>query len=143
MVLHEPHGHQVSRNYPGRDKMKHTENEVFRPWGSFRSLLLADNHQIKEIFVDPGQRLSLQSHQQRSEHWIITNGPALVTIDDQELKLEVGAHIFIPQGAKHRLTNPGEKRIKIVEIQIGNYLGEDDITRYEDAYQRDVKERIK
>ena len=115
-------------------------NEVFRPWGSFRSLLLADNHQIKEIFVDPGQRLSLQSHQQRSEHWIVTNGPALVTIDDQELRLEAGAHIFIPQGAKHRLTNPGTKKIKIVEIQIGSYLGEDDITRYEDDYQRDVKE---
>ena len=111
--------------------------EVFRPWGSFRSLLLSDNHQIKEIFVDPGQRLSLQSHQQRSEHWMVTNGPALVTIDNQEQKLEAGAHIFIPQGAKHRLSNPGKKRIKIVEIQIGSYLGEDDIVRYEDDYQRD------
>ena len=114
-----------------------SDKEVFRPWGSFRSLLLADNHQVKEIFVDPGQRLSLQSHQHRSEHWIVTNGPALVTIDDQELTLKTGAHIFIPQGAKHRLTNPGTKRIKIVEIQIGSYLGEDDITRYEDDYQRD------
>ena len=115
-------------------------NEIFRPWGSFRSLLLADNHQIKEIFVESGQRLSLQSHQQRSEHWIVANGPALVTINDQELMLETGAHIFIPQGAKHRLANPGTEKIKIVEIQIGSYLGEDDITRYEDDYQRNVKE---
>ena len=112
---------------------------MLRPWGSFRSLLLADNHQIKEIFVDPGQRLSLQSHQQRSEHWIVTDGPALVTIDNNQQELASGAHIFIPQGAKHRLANPGEKRIKIVEIQIGRYLGEDDITRYEDDYQRDLK----
>ena len=114
-----------------------TDNEVFRPWGSYRSLLLADNHQVKEIFVDPGQRLSLQSHKQRSEHWVVTKGPAQVTIDDQELELASGEHIFIPQGARHRLTNPGPERIKIVEIQIGSYLGEDDIIRYEDDYQRD------
>ncbi|MCD6292946.1 MAG: phosphomannose isomerase type II C-terminal cupin domain [Deltaproteobacteria bacterium] len=114
--------------------------EVFRPWGSFRSLLLAENHQIKEIFVEPGQRLSLQSHQQRSEHWIVTNGPALVTVDGREQELASGSHIFIPQGAQHRLANPGTKRIKIVEIQIGSYLGEDDITRYEDDYQRNSEE---
>lgn len=114
-------------------------DEVLRPWGSFRSLLVDDNHQIKEIFVEPGQRLSLQSHQQRSEHWVVTSGPALVTIDKQEQKLDTGDHIFIPQGAKHRLANPGTKRIKIVEIQIGSYLGEDDIARYEDDYQRDTK----
>ena len=113
--------------------------KVIRPWGTYRSLLLADNHQVKEIFIDPGQRLSLQSHQQRSEHWIVTNGPALVTIDNKEEQLDTGAHIFIPQGAKHRLANPGTERIKIIEIQIGKYLGEDDITRYEDDYQREVK----
>jgi len=113
--------------------------EVFRPWGSFRSLLLADDHQIKEIFVNPGQRLSLQSHQQRCEHWIVATGPALVTIDGDEQKLSSGAHVFIPQRTRHRLANPGEKRIKIIEIQIGDYLGEDDIIRYEDDYQRDTK----
>ena len=113
--------------------------EIFRPWGSFRSILLSDNHQIKEIFVEPGQRLSLQSHKHRSEHWIVTEGPALVTINEEEHELVSGSHIFIPQGARHRLANPGSKKIKIVEIQIGNYLGEDDIVRYEDDYQRDSK----
>ncbi len=113
--------------------------ETFRPWGSYRSLLLSDGHQIKEIFVDPGQRLSLQSHQQRSEHWIVINGPALVTVGEKEQKVDSGSHIFIPQGARHRLANPGTEPIKIVEIQIGSYLGEDDITRYEDDYQRDSK----
>jgi len=98
---------------------------------------MADNHQVKEIFVEPGQRFSLQSHKQRSEHWIVTKGPALITIDEDEHELNSGNHIFIPQGARHRLSNPGTEKIKIVEIQIGDYLGEDDIIRYEDDYQRD------
>ncbi len=115
------------------------DTEVFRPWGSFRSILLSDDHQIKEIFVEPGQRLSLQSHKHRSEHWIVTEGPALVTINEKEHELVSGSHIFIPQNARHRLANPGSKKIKIIEIQIGNYLGEDDIVRYEDDYQRDIK----
>ena len=113
--------------------------EVFRPWGSYRSILLSDGHQIKEIFVEPGQRLSLQSHKLRSEHWIVTKGPVLVTIDEKIHELVSGSHIFIPQGARHRLANPGTEKIKIVEIQIGDYLGEDDIIRYEDDYQRDIK----
>lgn len=109
---------------------------VKRPWGSFRTLLQEGNHQVKEIFVQPGQRLSLQSHEQRSEHWIVVQGPALVTVGDQESLLETGAHVFIPLRARHRLANPGKNEIKIIEIQLGSYLGEDDIIRYEDDYRR-------
>lgn len=112
-----------------------------RPWGAYRSILKTDGHQVKEIFVEPGQRLSLQSHQHRSEHWIVTAGPALVTLDDRELQLSTGDHIFIPQGARHRLANPGPKKIKIIEVQIGDYLGEDDIVRYADDYQRNRENR--
>lgn len=110
--------------------------EIFRPWGSYRSILNCDGHQVKEIFVEPGQRLSLQSHHQRSEHWVVAQGPALVTVDENVHELVTGSHIFIPQGARHRLANPGTEKIKIIEIQIGDYLGEDDIIRYEDDYQR-------
>ncbi len=109
---------------------------VCRPWGSYRSLLVSDNHQIKEIFVSPGQRLSLQSHRYRSEHWVVVRGPALVTLDDRERLLAEGEHVFIPKEARHRLANPGREEIKVIEVQIGTYLGEDDIIRYQDDYHR-------
>ncbi len=114
--------------------------KVIRPWGSFQSLLLADNHQVKEILVEPGQRLSLQSHDKRCEHWIVAHGPALITVGNQEKLFNTGEHIFIPKQARHRLANPGTEPINIVEIQLGSYLGEDDIIRYEDDYQRDEKD---
>ena len=110
--------------------------EILRPWGSYRCLTLAEGYQVKEILVAPGQRLSLQSHQHRSEHWVVVQGPALVTVDSRELEVAVGGHVFIPQGTRHRLANPGRNMIKVIEVQIGNYLGEDDITRYEDDYER-------
>ena len=113
---------------------------VVRPWGSFCSLLLADNHQVKEILVEPGQRLSLQSHEKRCEHWIVAQGPALITVGDQEKLFNTGEHIFIPRQARHRLANPGVESVKIIEVQLGDYLGEDDIIRYADDYQRDKLE---
>ena len=114
-----------------------SKQRVTRPWGSYCSILIADDHQVKEIFVDPGQRLSLQSHEQRSEHWVVAQGPALVTVGDQEKQFNTGDHIFIPKHTRHRLANPNpQKQIKIIEVQLGNYLGEDDIVRYDDDYQR-------
>ncbi|HDS17101.1 MAG TPA: cupin domain-containing protein [Proteobacteria bacterium] len=109
---------------------------VSRPWGSYRSLLLAESYQVKEILVNPGQRLSLQSHRQRSEHWVVTAGPCLVTLGDEDLRLETGMHVYIPRNSRHRLGNPGKAIVKIIEVQIGDYLDEDDIVRYEDDYQR-------
>ena len=117
-----------------------SKTKAIRPWGSFCSLLTAANHQVKEIFVEPGQRLSLQSHEHRSEHWVVTQGPALVTVEDREKLFNTGEHIFIPMKARHRLANPGKKQIKIIEVQLGDYLGEDDIIRHEDDYQRDKKD---
>ncbi len=114
---------------------------VNRPWGSYRSLLQADNHQVKKLVVEPGQRLSLQSHERRCEHWVVTHGPALVTVGDKEQIFNTGEHIFIPLKARHRLANPGDDPIIIIEVQLGDYLGEDDIIRYADDYQRDLKKK--
>ena len=86
--------------------------------------------------VNPGSRLSLQSHRHRSEHWLVARGQALATVNDEEKLFEEGKHIFIPQSARHRLENPGKELLEVIEVQKGDYLGEDDITRYQDDYGR-------
>ncbi|MEM8750272.1 MAG: mannose-1-phosphate guanylyltransferase/mannose-6-phosphate isomerase [Pseudomonadota bacterium] len=107
-----------------------------RPWGRFDSLDTGGNHQVKRIRVDPGQRLSLQYHHHRAEHWVVVSGVATVTVDDDVVDLSVGEQIFIPQGAVHRLDNFTSDTVEIIEVQIGDYLGEDDIVRVEDIYGR-------
>ena len=87
--------------------------------------------------VAPGQKLSLQYHNKRAEHWVLTQGSALVQIDDEEFKTEEGEYRYIPLGNKHRLTNLGQKELVLIEVQIGDYLGEDDIVRLEDIYGRE------
>lgn len=117
-----------------------SQAEVFpkdhRPWGWFESLILSDHFQVKRICVNPGAALSLQSHKFRSEHWIVVEGSAQVTIEDQIKTVEAGQSVFVPQGAIHRMANSGESPMFVIEVQIGTYLGEDDINRYEDAYER-------
>lgn len=117
-----------------------TQAEIFpkdyRPWGWFESLASSDCFQVKRICVKPGAALSLQSHQFRSEHWIVVEGIAKITIEDEIHDVGQGASVFVPQGAKHRLANPGEASMVLIEVQIGTYLGEDDIIRYEDIYAR-------
>jgi mannose-6-phosphate isomerase-like protein (cupin superfamily) len=108
----------------------------FRPWGDFEILRDTAEFKSKVIHVLPGQRLSLQSHAKRAEHWIIIRGEAEVTLNDQILRPKPGEHIFIPQGAKHRMTNPGKEPVEFVEVQVGTYFGEDDIVRYQDDYKR-------
>ena len=90
----------------------------------------------KKDFVNPGSALSLQSHHHRSEHWIVVKGTAKVTIDSKIKMVSEGQSVYIPLGAKHRLENPGKIPMVLIEVQTGSYLGEDDITRYEDLYQR-------
>ena len=107
-----------------------------RPWGWFESLALGERFQVKRICVKPGEALSLQSHKHRSEHWIVVEGTAKVTIDDEITLVSEGQSIYVPLGAKHRMANPGKLPIFIIEVQIGKYLGEDDIIRYEDVYAR-------
>lgn len=108
----------------------------FRPWGWFESLALSTSFQVKRISVYPDAALSLQSHKYRSEHWIVVEGVAKVTIDNQVKLVEAGQSVYVPLGAVHRMENPGESLLVLIEVQIGTYLGEDDIVRYEDRYFR-------
>ena len=107
-----------------------------RPWGWFASLVLGNRFQVKRICVNPGAVLSLQSHKHRSEHWIVVEGTAKVTIEKNVSLVTEGRSVYVPLGAIHRLENPGKVPIVLIEVQIGLYLGEDDIIRYEDDYSR-------
>nr|WP_238364761.1 mannose-1-phosphate guanylyltransferase/mannose-6-phosphate isomerase [Mesobacterium pallidum] len=107
-----------------------------RPWGWFESLVVGERFQVKRIHVLPGQALSLQSHVHRSEHWIVVEGTARVTVDDSVTLVTENQSVYIPLGAKHRLENPGKVPMVLIEVQTGSYLGEDDITRYDDVYAR-------
>jgi mannose-1-phosphate guanylyltransferase/mannose-1-phosphate guanylyltransferase/mannose-6-phosphate isomerase len=107
-----------------------------RPWGWFETLVLADRFQVKRIVVKPGGSLSLQSHFHRSEHWIVVEGTAKVTIGQNEQLVSENQSVYIPLGELHRLENPGKIPMDLIEIQTGTYLGEDDITRYQDVYER-------
>lgn len=107
-----------------------------RPWGWFETLILADRFQVKRIHVHPGAALSLQSHVHRSEHWIVVQGTARVTVDDDVRLLTENQSVYIPLGAVHRMENPGKVPMVLIEVQTGSYLGEDDIIRYEDVYSR-------
>ena len=108
-----------------------------RPWGWFESLALGERFQVKRIVVKPGAALSLQSHRHRAEHWIVVEGRARVTIDEEVRVLSENQSVYVPLGAVHRLENPGLGPMVLIEVQTGSYLGEDDIVRYEDVYARD------
>ena len=110
--------------------------KVHRPWGSYQSVDNGDRHQVKRIVVKPGGRLSLQKHHHRAEHWIVVRGAARVTVNDTVKTVHENESIYIPMGAVHRLENPGKIMLELIEVQTGSYLGEDDIIRIEDDYQR-------
>ncbi|MFD0726166.1 mannose-1-phosphate guanylyltransferase/mannose-6-phosphate isomerase [Lysobacter brunescens] len=110
--------------------------EVHRPWGSYDSVDAGDGFQVKRIKVKPGAALSLQSHERRAEHWIVVRGTARVTRNNDVFELFANQSTYIPIGAKHRLENPGTEMLELIEVQSGDYLGEDDIVRYEDVYGR-------
>ncbi|MCE0506905.1 mannose-1-phosphate guanylyltransferase/mannose-6-phosphate isomerase [Roseivivax sp. GX 12232] len=107
-----------------------------RPWGWFESLVTGSRFQVKRIVVHPGAALSLQSHHHRSEHWIVVQGTAKVTIDGEVSLVTENQSVYIPLGAVHRMENPGKLPMVLIEVQTGSYLGEDDIIRYEDVYAR-------
>ncbi|MGV8986798.1 MAG: mannose-1-phosphate guanylyltransferase/mannose-6-phosphate isomerase [Cypionkella sp.] len=107
-----------------------------RPWGWFESLVIGDRFQVKRIVVHPGAALSLQSHHHRAEHWIVVEGTAKVTVNDDVRLLTENQSVYIPLGAVHRMENPGKVNMVLIEVQTGSYLGEDDIIRYEDVYAR-------
>ncbi len=110
--------------------------KVYRPWGYYDSIDQGERFQVKRIVVSPGQKLSLQKHHHRAEHWIVVSGTALVTRGDEQILLAENQSTYIPLGVKHRLENPGAIPLEMIEIQSGSYLGEDDIVRYEDTYGR-------
>ena len=107
-----------------------------RPWGSFEVLAKGDGYQVKRLIVHPSAKLSLQSHRHRAEEWVVVAGTAEVTLDDDVLTVRDGETVSVAIGAKHRLANPGSDPLIVIETQIGSYLGEDDIDRYDDAYGR-------
>lgn len=111
-------------------------HQYVRPWGWYKTLELSPGFQVKVIEVNPGGRLSLQSHEQRSEHWVVVQGTATVTVDETRRDYQVNEAIYIPKRAKHRLENLGTSVVQIIEVQVGDYLGEDDIKRYDDVYGR-------
>lgn len=110
--------------------------KVHRPWGTYRSIDRGERFQVKRIVVTPGQRLSLQMHHHRAEHWVVVEGTALVTRGPDTLSLAENESIYIPAGTIHRLENPGTTPLHLIEVQTGSYLGEDDIVRFEDGYGR-------
>ena len=140
LVAHRERAQDVKRAVALLKSEGVSQAEVFpkdyRPWGWFESLAMGEGFQVKRIHVKPGAALSLQSHERRSEHWIVVEGTARVTIDDTVQTMAEGQSVYVPLGARHRLENPGEFPMVLIEVQIGTYLGEDDIVRYEDLYAR-------
>lgn len=114
----------------------HSSTLEKRPWGLFEVLSDRETTKVKRLLIKPGKILSLQSHKYRSEHWVVVSGTATVTLEKETFELEEKDSIFIPQGAKHRVQNNALHDLEIIEVQTGSYFGEDDITRYEDAYGR-------
>jgi mannose-1-phosphate guanylyltransferase / mannose-6-phosphate isomerase len=117
---------EITNSYP----------KVRRPWGTYESLGHGPKHQIKHIVVEPGGRLSLQSHEHRAEHWVVVAGQATITVGDNTANFVTGQHVYIEKQQKHRLENHTHEPVTIVEVQIGSYLGEDDIKRFDDVYGR-------
>ena len=107
-----------------------------RPWGNFTVLDEGEGYKVKRIEVLPGKRLSYQKHARRAEHWFIARGVAKITLDDREIILNAGEHIDIPVGAAHRVENAGGEKVIFIEVQRGDYLGEDDIVRLQDDFGR-------
>ena len=110
--------------------------ETYKPWGYFRVLADEKDYKVKAIVVYPDKRGSYQRHERRSEHWYVVNGRGLATVDDKDLPLDAGQNLDIPLGSWHRMANPGHENLLFVEVQTGDYFGEDDIKRKEDDFGR-------
>lgn len=121
----------------------HVHLKQHRPWGSFERLAIGDRFQVKRLYVKPGGKLSLQMHYHRSEHWVVIRGTARVTIDATEQYLRENESVYISATQWHRLENPGKQGLEIIEVQIGSYVGEDDIVRSDDIYARDSRDAPK
>jgi mannose-1-phosphate guanylyltransferase/mannose-6-phosphate isomerase len=121
-----------------REQEQHLRN--YRPWGYFETLSLGPRFQVKVLHVNPGGKLSMQMHHHRSEHWVVVQGTAKVVIGDSERLVRENESVYIVATQWHRLENPGKVPLEIIEVQIGTYLGEDDILRADDVYHRGPEE---
>jgi mannose-1-phosphate guanylyltransferase/mannose-6-phosphate isomerase len=122
----------------GREEIAHSRR-VYRPWGWYESLCSGSYFQVKRICVEPGHRLSLQMHHRRSEHWVVVAGEAQVTRGDQQIVLKANESVYLPVNTRHRMGNEGKEPLIVIEVQTGEYFGEDDIVRFEDNYGRAAK----
>ncbi|SFK38850.1 mannose-1-phosphate guanylyltransferase/mannose-6-phosphate isomerase [Methylocapsa palsarum] len=140
LVLHKSQGDRVKQLVDQLKSEKHREalehKRSYRPWGYYQSVDSGDRYQVKRIVVKPGDRLSLQKHFHRAEHWIVVRGTAEVTRDDEVRLVHENESIYLPIGCVHRMANPGKIDLELIEVQTGSYLGEDDIVRIQDVYNR-------
>lgn len=136
MVYSQEVSHDSAFTLPASLQTERVAATELRPWGSFTILEEGRGYKIKRIEVNPGHRLSLQMHYHRSEHWIVVCGTAKVTCGENELLIHQNQSTYVPQGHVHRLENPGVIPLVLIEVQNGEYLGEDDIIRFEDDYAR-------
>jgi len=128
---------QVVDHLKSKERTEHLHHtKVYRPWGYYEGIDAGDRFQVKRITVKPGEKLSLQMHHHRAEHWVVVSGTARVTCGEKISLLSENESTYIPIGMNHRLENPGKLPLHIIEVQSGSYLGEDDIVRFEDIYQR-------
>jgi mannose-1-phosphate guanylyltransferase len=139
-VAHKEKAQEVKRLFNRLKEQGHHAAKLHctahRPWGTYTVLEEGDRFKIKRIEVKPGARLSLQAHHHRSEHWVVVSGTAKIVNGDQEILLATNQSTYIPCGFKHRLENPGILPLVLIEVQSGDYLGEDDIIRFDDVYGR-------
>ncbi|MGE0225443.1 MAG: mannose-1-phosphate guanylyltransferase/mannose-6-phosphate isomerase [Acetobacteraceae bacterium] len=140
LAMHRNHAQDVKTIVERLKAMGRSEatahNRTYRPWGFYESLIQGDRFQVKRLVVTPGRQLSLQSHFHRAEHWVVVNGTAKVTRDQETLIVRENESVYLPLGCVHRLENPGRIPLTLIEVQSGSYLGEDDIVRIEDTYGR-------
>jgi mannose-1-phosphate guanylyltransferase/mannose-6-phosphate isomerase len=140
LVAHKSHAQDVKEVVNRLKTEKRSEYQshrrVYRPWGYYESVDAGQRFQVKRLMVKPGASLSLQMHHHRAEHWVVVKGTARVTRGEEVFMLTENQSTYIPLGTKHRLENPGNIPLEIVEVQSGGYLGEDDIVRFEDKYNR-------
>jgi len=143
LVAHKDHAQKVKDIVGELKRRGRTEHvmhrRVYRPWGSYEGVDVGERFQVKRITVNPGAALSLQMHHHRAEHWVVVKGTARVTRGDETFIVTENESTFIPLGTRHRLENPGAIPLEIIEVQSGGYLGEDDIVRFEDRYNRERK----
>ena len=141
LVLHREHAHKVKQlvDQLKRENRREADEHkrMFRPWGYYQSIDTGPRYQVKRIVVKPGERLSLQKHYHRAEHWVVVQGTAEVQRDDERILVHENESIYLPIGCVHRLGNPGKINLELIEVQTGSYLGEDDIVRLEDVYNRE------